>query len=192
MSFKEDILHGKISRRDMIGRMGTSLMGITLSTALGPMSPQKARAQGVALRTLNPTEGRTLEALGNILLPGAREAGIAHYVDDQLSRKDPLFVLKYMDFSGTDAEFYKLGLQSLERVSLDRYGKSFESNTVEQNSQLIQEFMKKNPDGWSGPPAPLFYFVTRNDAVDVVYGTQEGFEKLSIPYMAHIMPPQKW
>ena len=32
----------------------------------------------------------------------------------------------------------------------------------------------------------------RSDAVDVVYGTPEGFAKLGVPYMPHIMPPTSW
>ena len=39
---------------------------------------------------------------------------------------------------------------------------------------------------------PFFYFVLRNDAVDVVYGTKAGVESLDIPYMAHVEPPSRW
>jgi hypothetical protein len=28
--------------------------------------------------------------------------------------------------------------------------------------------------------------------VDVVYGTEAGFELLNIPYLAHIPPPGRW
>jgi len=49
-----------------------------------------------------------------------------------------------------------------------------------------------SPKAWIGPPAALFYFVLRNDALDVVYGTEAGFAKLGIPYMAHIAPPTRW
>jgi hypothetical protein len=34
--------------------------------------------------------------------------------------------------------------------------------------------------------------VLRADAVDVVYGTMEGYEALGIPYMAHIAPDKRW
>ena len=27
---------------------------------------------------------------------------------------------------------------------------------------------------------------------DVVYGTPEGFKKLGVPYMEHILPPEGW
>jgi hypothetical protein len=32
----------------------------------------------------------------------------------------------------------------------------------------------------------------RNDGVDVVYGSVEGFKNLDIPYMPHIMPKATW
>ena len=44
----------------------------------------------------------------------------------------------------------------------------------------------------SGDIFKTVYFVLRNDAVDVFYGTQDGFEALGIPYMAHIEPPSRW
>ena len=61
-----------------------------------------------------------------------------------------------------------------------------------QGRSLVEKIANSNPPGWAGPPAPLVYFVVRSDAVDVVYGTPEGFDKLGVPYMQHIMPPRKW
>ncbi len=58
---------------------------------------------------------------------------------------------------------------------------------------FITVMMQKNPDGWTNaPPAPLFYFALRSDAIDVTYGTMAGFERLDIPYMAHIEPARPW
>jgi hypothetical protein len=34
--------------------------------------------------------------------------------------------------------------------------------------------------------------VVRSDAVDVVYGTMDGYARLDIPYMAHIAPTTRW
>ena len=45
---------------------------------------------------------------------------------------------------------------------------------------------------WTTPTPNLFYFVSRSDAVDVVYGTIKGFHKLDIPYLAHIRPSTPW
>jgi hypothetical protein len=41
-------------------------------------------------------------------------------------------------------------------------------------------------------PPPVFYGMMRNDGVDVVYGSVEGFKNLDIPYMPHIMPNTTW
>ena len=38
----------------------------------------------------------------------------------------------------------------------------------------------------------LVYSVLRNDAVDVVYGTVEGFARIGVPYLPHILPPRTW
>ena len=57
---------------------------------------------------------------------------------------------------------------------------------------LISEFSASQPDQWQGPPSPLVYVLLRGDAVDVVYGTVEGFERLGVPYLPHILPPSNW
>jgi hypothetical protein len=46
--------------------------------------------------------------------------------------------------------------------------------------------------GWQGPPPGFVYFVLRSDAVDVVYGTMDGYESLGVPYMPHIAPDKRW
>jgi hypothetical protein len=40
--------------------------------------------------------------------------------------------------------------------------------------------------------APVFFGMMRNDSVDVVYGSAEGFKNMGIPYMPHIMPKTTW
>ena len=39
------------------------------------------RAQDVRLRTLSAGQAETLDAVGETLVPGARQAGISHFVD---------------------------------------------------------------------------------------------------------------
>jgi gluconate 2-dehydrogenase gamma chain len=180
------------TRREFLTGVGSGFVALTVATSYGTMSPAQARAEEVALRVLTESEGRTLEALGDVLLPGAADAGIVHYVDSQLASKTPLLMLGYLDFPMPFVDFYRQGLASLEGLALARHAHSFPELPTSLQTNLVREISQKNPPGWSGPPAPLFYFVTRNDAVDVYYGTQEGFAKLNIPYMAHIVPPEKW
>jgi hypothetical protein len=181
-----------VSRRFVLAQMAASVSALAIQSACGPISPRAARAQGMALRHFNAAEGAALEALGDTLLPGAAAAGVAHYVDDQLGRENPLLFLKYMDWTGPYIDFYTQGLRSLERYSAARDGVSFTGASPEQRTALVRQIAAATPAGWSGPPAPLFYFVARNDALDVYYGTAEGLEKLQIPYMPHIVPPAKW
>src|ERR1700721_3697269 len=49
------------------------------------MTPGQARAQGVPFRLLKAPEAETIEALGETLVPGAQHAGIAHFIDQQVS-----------------------------------------------------------------------------------------------------------
>ena len=72
---KVDVLNAEQTRRDLLARMGTGLVAITVSTAMGQASPQEARARGEALRKLSVAEGRTFEAFGDTLLPGAARPG---------------------------------------------------------------------------------------------------------------------
>ena len=192
MGSPKDSGHLEITRRELLGRMGSGLLVLTVSTPWGELTPAEARAKGAGFKNLTAEEGALLEELGEVLLPGAAEAGIAHYVDDQLSRPDPLLFLKYMEYPTSYLTFYRQGLAALDRLSQLRHSSPFARASQEQKVATIREISQKNPEGWNGPPAPLFYFVVRNDAVDVYYGTEEGFARLKIPYMPHLPPPAKW
>jgi hypothetical protein len=192
LSSAKDFSNSDVTRRELLGRMGSGLMALTVSPAWGEITPAEARAKAAPFNNLTGAEGNALEALGDVLLPGARDAGIAHYVDDQLGRPDSLLFLKYMEYPASQREFYRGGLASLDRLCQVRHGCSFVNASGEQRVALVTEIAQKNPEGWTGPPAPLFYFVVRNDAVDVYYGTEEGFKRLQIPYMPHLPPPANW
>ena len=183
---------GRITRRDVLTRLSGGFAGITISTALANITSAESGATPAPLQHFSSSEGQLLEALGEVLVPGAAEAGLVQYVDNQLGRPDPLLFLKYMDYLGSYVEFYKQGLDSLENRSRLLYRKSFLTLDTDQKVTLVREISQKNPVDWKGPPAPLFYFVVRNDAIDVTYGTPEGFAKLGIPYMAMIEPPRQW
>ena len=45
------------------------------------MTPQEARELEIAYGVLSDTEVGTLDALGEILLPGSAGAGLAHFID---------------------------------------------------------------------------------------------------------------
>jgi Gluconate 2-dehydrogenase subunit 3 len=178
------------TRRELLTSAGFAVVGLSLGNSLGRGSVSQART--VSIQQLNVEEVRTFETLAEVLLPGARAAGIARYLNDQLGREMSLLFLRYMDYPGPEIDFYRQGLQSLERESHVRWDAAFAAGSEKQRFDLVQELMQKTPPGWNGPPAPLFCFVVRNDATDVFYGTPEGFAKLDIPYLPLIPPPAPW
>lgn len=165
------------------------------STVLGGvMTAAEAYANKAPLKVLTESESFTLAKLGETLVTGAEQAGIAHFVDYQLSvdPDDCLLIAKYFQVKPPYLDIYRAGLKALNDVCIRQFEKPFHALTENQIHPLIESLFDGSVKEWQGPPAPLFYLLVRNDAVDVVYGTPEGFEKLSVPYMAHIMPPGGW
>jgi hypothetical protein len=158
------------------------------------MTPAQARAAEVPLRTLDTATAAVLDALGETLLPGSSTAGLAHYIDHQLSGTpaDSMLMIKYLGVPAPFNRFYTTGLQATDAIARAAHGKAFSALSREQATALVGKMSGGQVEGWQGPPAGLFYFVLRSDAIDVVYGTKAGFEQLGVPYMAHIEPPSRW
>ena len=181
-----------LTRRELLVRMGLGLAALTITTALGPLSPAEARAQAMPLRHFTPAEAAALEAWNDTLVPGAAEAGVVYFLDDQLSKDLPLLLLRYTDVPAPALGFYQGGCRALDALSQARYQQTFAQLGTEQRTGLAGQVAQGNVQPWAGPPAALFYFVTRSDAVDAYYGTEAGFTRLNLPYMAHIAPPKAW
>jgi len=172
-------------------------MGLLAFTVGGTdilMTPGEARARAVPFRTLNGQEAETLEALGESLVPGAREAGIAHFVDQQVSvpAGEALLEARIVNVKPPFINFYRAAIGGVDKASIARGGKRFAALSALEQHDLIDQLRQNKIDGWQGPPAGLVYFVVRSDAVDVVYGTMEGYESLGVPYMPHIAPDKRW
>lgn len=185
------------SRRDFLAQASAGaalLLTFTIDGCERKLTPGQARDVGVPLRTLDATAARTLESLGEILLPGSARAGLALYLDHQLSGApaDSLLILKYLQVNPPFRDFYLPGLAAARDASLRKFGKPPEDLGPEQGRELLTQMSAGQLEGWQGPPAALFYFALRSDAVDVMYGTPSGFEVLGVPYMPHIMPPAGW
>src|SRR5258705_81212 len=158
------------------------------------LTPSEARARSVPFRLLKEQGAETIEALGETLVPGARAAGVAHFVDQQLSVPpgEALLEARILNVKPPFANFYRAAIAAIDRASQAREGRRFAQLKSMEQRELVDLMRQNKLDGWQGPPGPFVYFVTRSDAVDVVYGTVEGYESLGIPYMAHIAPERRW
>ena len=182
------------TRRNFLRNTGVGLLTFYVSGCEVEMTPQEAREREIAFGVLSDAEVDTLDALGEVLLPGSAAAGLSHFIDHQLgtSPENQLLMIKYLGVPPPFAPFYQGGLAAVNGFSQAQKGQSFVDLSAADQTELVGQFAQANPDGWQGPPGPFFYFVLRNDAVDVVYGTTDGIESLGIPYMAHIEPPSRW
>lgn len=185
-----------VSRRTVLDRLlkGSAL---TLSFRLGGASllltPGEARARSLPLRNLDANQVAILEQLGEAILPGATAKGLGHFVDHQLgvAPDDCLLIAKYFQVEPPYRLFYSAGLAAAEKLAGQLAGKPLRELGAEDMRELLVAMSKEGAtDGEVS--LFLFYLCLRSDAVDVVYGTPEGFRELNVPYLEHILPPEGW
>lgn len=180
------------SRRRFL-RSGGIALGIAAAAPL--LSPAAARASGVPLQWLTPAEADSLECIAEALAPGAAEAGICHFIDSQLvaPAAGNQLMLQYLGIGHADHPgFYRTALAAIDSLSRHRFEKPCWKLDDQQRQALLAMLAADDTPGWQGAPASLVFFVLRSDAVDVVYGTEAGSERLDLPYMAHINPESPW
>jgi hypothetical protein len=187
---------GARSRREFLrhgAAAGAGLLTFVIAGREWQLTAAQARVRGVPYRTFTAPQVRTLETLGEVLVPGSAALGLAHFIDQQLSgpAADSMLMIKYLGVSPPFTDFYTSGLAGADGAALGQFSQPLTALTAKEVRTLLAAMAAGAPAGWSGPPAPLFFFVLRNDAVDVTYGTPAGFEMLGVPYMAHIAPPAK-
>jgi Gluconate 2-dehydrogenase subunit 3 len=184
----------KLQRRAFMKGAAAGALTITVGGIDAFRAARIAHAQAAPFRVFTADEAGTIEALGETLVPGARSAGVAHFVDHQLSLapSEALLEARILNIRPPFVEFYRSAIGAVDRASHARHGLRFAQLTADQRHQVVDLMRQARLDGWQGPSGPLVYLVTRSDAVDVVYGTMEGYAALGIPYMPHIAPKQRW
>ncbi len=184
----------RTTRRTFLRGAGAGALAYTVGGATVLLTPREARARAVPLQVLTEAQATTLEAFAGVLVEGAADAGVVHFVDQQLAQdpNDALLTARYFNVEPPFAAFYAAGLAALDGAAQAEHGKPFGELPAGAAQALAGGLLGGNPPGWQGPPAPVVYLVMRSDAVDVVYGTPRGFEDLGIPYMPHILPPRNW
>ena len=143
---------------------------------------------------LNANEGETIEALGETLVPGARKAGIAHFIDQQISvpAEEALLQARIFNVRPPFANFYRAAIGAVDRGSEKVTGRKFAALSTTDQRDFVNNMRQNKIEGWTGPSGGFVYTILRSDAVDVVYGTMEGYAALGIPYQAHIVPTKRW
>jgi hypothetical protein len=185
----------KIKRRDFVARATLGALAFTVNGVEVLLTPREAHAQGVPLRTLKPEEADTIEALCETLVPDARKAGIANFIDQQLSipAEEALLEARILNVRPPYANFYRTAAAAVDRASqAGNGGRRFAQLSESEQRSFVDNMRQNKIEGWQGPAGSLIYLLLRSDAVDVVYGTMDGYAGLGIPYMPHIAPTKRW
>src|SRR5579871_7025722 len=105
-----------------LGALAFSVGGVEIL-----MTPSQARARNVPFRLLDAHQGETLEALGETLVPQARQAGIAHFIDQQISvpPQESLLQARIFNVRPPFADFYRSTIVSVDEASREMFGKEF-------------------------------------------------------------------
>ena len=183
-----------IGRRAFMQGAGIGALAFSVGGVEVLLTPGEARAQGVPLRHLATEEAKTLEAIGETLAIGARKAGIAHFVDQQLGQAPAhaLLTIRLTEARPPYVDFYRKALSGIERASQAAHGRNYADLAATEQRDFVTRLRQGKLEGWQGPTQGFVYNMLRNDAIDVVYGTADGFAQLGVPYMAHIMPERSW
>ena len=183
-----------IDRRGFVKGATLGTLAFSVGGAQVIITSGEARARGVPFRLLDAHQGETLEALGETLVPQARESGVAHFIDQQLSVPpgEALLQARILNIRPPFAEFYRTAIKTIDDRSRKIFGHDFAQLSVADQREFVDRMRQNKVEDWTGPPGALVYAVLRSDAVDVVYGTMEGYEALGIPYMPHIPPEKRW
>jgi hypothetical protein len=184
-----------IERRAFMKGATLGALAFTVGGAEVLLTPSAARAQGVPLRTLTAEQAATLDALGETLVPGARQAGVTNFVDQQISipAEEALLEARILNVRPPYANFYRAALGAVDRASQAlNGGRNFAQLSEAEQRDFVNNMRQNKVEGWQGPAGGFVYLLLRSDAVDVVYGTMDGYAGLGIPYMPHIAPTKKW
>ena len=183
-----------IQRRAFMKGAAIGTFAFTVGGAAVMLTPRQAHAQNVPLRTLTADQAATLGAMGETLVPGASDAGVVNFVDQQLSipAEQALLQARILNVRPPFANFYRSALGAIDGASDKTKGRKFAQLSPDEQRDFVNLMRQNKIDGWQGPPGPFVYAVLRSDAVDVVYATMEGYAALGVPYMPHIAPTQRW
>src|SRR5882757_4257591 len=139
-----------IARRALIKGAGLSALAFSVGGAEVLLSPRAARAQNIPLRTLTPEQAETLEALGETLVPGAKQAGITHFVDQQLSvpHGEALLEERILNVRPPFANFYRAALGAVDKMSQAKNGdKKFAQLTPDERHVFVDQMRQNKIEG---------------------------------------------
>src|SRR2546429_2296648 len=157
-----------VGRRDFMRGAALGALAFTVGGAQVLLTPREARARGVPFRLLQAREAETLEAIGETLVPGARDAGIAHFIDHQISvpAEEALLEARILNVRPPYANFYRAAIGALDKASQAlNNGRPFVELSEAAQRGFVDNMRQNKIEGWQGPGGSFVYLLLRSDAV---------------------------
>src|SRR5262249_56539346 len=178
-----------IERRALLKGAGLCAPAFTVAGAQALLTPAQAFADNVPLRTPKPGEAKTLEAMGETLVPGAREAGIVQFVDQQLSipAEEALLEARILNVRPPYANFYRAAIGAINGASTARAGKPFAELDAATQHAFVDLMRQSKIDGWKGPGGGFVSFILRSDSGDVAYRSTSGQKSSDTADVSHML-----
>lgn len=155
------------SRRTCLKLMVAAAGGVATGVGGAKLVGRMGRAPEGPWRVLSPDEARLVEAVSEQIIPadrdpGAKEAGVVHYIDRQLDGPYKRF-----------AEKYHTGLACLSKTSQAMFNKAFEELGWPDQTRVLQalESNKAPKDIWTKPTSSEFFGLIRDHSMQGFYGS---------------------
>jgi Gluconate 2-dehydrogenase subunit 3 len=182
------------SRRAFLARagIGVAALGVGGCVSAAGLAAADGRPPS-RLRAFDKAQAATYGAWCDVLAIGAARAGVAFFVDKYLAEPfpDSLLLIRYLQ-NPPFTDFYLDGIAGIDQESEARFSSPFLDLDKTQKETVVDAAVNSTTVAWATPDPNFFYFTSKSDAVDVVYGTVAGFRDLRIPYLAHIRPRRPW
>src|ERR1700722_17639397 len=135
------------TRRDFVKGAALGALVFTVAGAEVLLTPRQARAQGVLFRVLELPEVATLEALGETLAIGARQDGIAHFVDQQLTvpPAHALLSLRVTEVRPPYVSFYRAALGGVDHASHALHQRGFVELRAAEQREFVDRLRHGKP-----------------------------------------------
>src|SRR5580704_3849006 len=114
-------------RTFMAGSAAAGALSLNFPGELAALTPARARLRALPYRVLTMTQAATLDAFGEVLLPGAQVAGLSHYIDQQLAlpASQQVLMVRYLGPSPPFTDFYAQGIAALDNLAKARHGRAY-------------------------------------------------------------------
>lgn len=196
----EQVEKENLSRRRFLRNSGIAVGGLAVGGVLGSVIPwgdetaeNNQQQQGEtknynhALMYFNQAEFRTIESATERIFPqddngpGARELGVAYYIDHQLAGSYGFNARDYMQppfFHGEKEqgyqgrlnrrEIYRIGIREMQNYSHQNYDKGFTDLSEEEQDEVLTNFAEDNVNVTTISPGNFFQLM-RSMTLEGVY-----------------------